>query len=280
MIAERIIPPPYLRHLVREFVLFHAVFEPGVNVLPKSYPVIPEEGLIFILRGTLLAETPATGGCHLRSKTFIFGPPASRQNLHISHEYLMLCVRFQPGALFRLLRIPMPELVHNYVDAELAFGSGIKVVHEQMANAGSYEEIMRICNRYMHNESRKLKADVHPMQTIGEKILDDPQRFTLDAIAREACLSQRQFQKRFLEQIGISPKLFSRICRFHGAWQLKESGPSLDWLSVAVRSGYSDYQHLVKDFKQFSGTTPNIFLTECEYDPERVLNISASFKGA
>jgi hypothetical protein len=53
----------------------------------------------------------------------------------------------------------------------------------------------------------------------------------------------------------------------------------MDWLSVAIRIGYNDYQHLVKDFKQFSNRTPNMLLRECLNNPERGFNFAAEFKG-
>jgi hypothetical protein len=43
--------------------------------------------------------------------------------------------------------------------------------------------------------------------------------------------------------------------------QFLHKNASLDWLSVAVRSGFTDYQHL-EDFKQFSGDVPNILIRD------------------
>lgn len=280
MIAKRIQPVIEISHFIREYVLFHAVFDPKENIPAKSYPVIPEEGIIFLIRGNLHAESPELGTLLKRPKVFIFGIPHSRQNLFISNEYLMLCVRFQPGALFKLLGIPMMELVHNYIDAELILGREIRSVYDELLHAPDYQSLTIILNNYLKRKIKKLQDDEQPIDKIGEMILNDPQNFNLEYTAQQACLSPRQFERRFTRQIGIAPKLFSRICRFHQAYELKEYYPHLDWLSVAVRSGYSDYQHLAKDFKQFTGTTPKIFIDDCKRNPERLLNITTDFKGA
>lgn len=40
--------------------------------------------------------------------------------------------------------------------------------------------------------------------------------------------------------MGIAPKLYARIVRFDQAFRLKERQPELDWLVVAVQTGYYD----------------------------------------
>jgi transcriptional regulator GlxA family with amidase domain len=129
----------------------------------------------------------------------------------------------------------------------------------------------------LRNKISKLKNNEHPFDKIGTLILSNPQGFSLEKTAGEACLSYRQFEKKFLKQVGVPAKYFSRICRFNQAYELKEYNPHLDWLSIAVRTGYSDYQQLTKDFKQFSGTTPATFIEECKENPERVLKILTNF---
>ena len=48
----------------------------------------------------------------------------------------------------------------------------------------------------------------------------------------------------------------------------------MDWLRIAVETSYHDYQHLVKDFKQFSNVTPHFLLAAQAQSPERILGIA------
>ena len=73
--------------------------------------------------------------------------------------------------------------------------------------------------------------------------------------------------------MGISPKLYSRISRFYQTFDYKEKHSQIDWLTVAVRFGYTDYDHLAKDFKQFTNVTPNIILREYAQRPEMIVNL-------
>src|SRR5882757_1029165 len=139
MICKRIKPALEIRTLIKEYVIFHSVFDSNVDIPAKSYPVNPEEGMTFIVRGSLFSETPELGISQQRPQITLFGLPSSRQNLFISREYFMFHVRFQPGGLFKLLRIPMTELVHKYIDADLVFGRELRMINEQLANAPNYE---------------------------------------------------------------------------------------------------------------------------------------------
>lgn len=279
MICKRILPSLYLRDFIKEYLTVHFIFDRNFKMPPKTYPVNPEEGIRFLVKGSLFAECPELGTYEKRPTVTIFGQPNSRQNLFTTPEYLMIHTRFQPGGLFKLLKIPMTNLVHQNFDAELIIGQEIKIVQEQLSEAGNYEVMILLLNNYFEKKFKQLKNNIQPVDKIGQMILQNPQGFNLDKTAKEACLSHRQFEKRFSRQIGITPKFFARICRFYQAYELKEYNPNLDWLSVAIQTGYNDYQHLVKDFKQFAGTTPNALIQESLNNPERKLNVSDDFRG-
>jgi AraC-like DNA-binding protein len=279
MICKRILPSPELRNFLKEYLTIHYVFKPNAIIPPKAYPVNPEEGIRFLVRGNLFSLCPYLGTYEKRPTITIFGQPNRRQNLFTTPEYLMIHIRFQPGGLFKLLRIPMTELVHQNIDAELIFGQDIKEVQEQLTEAKCYDAMFLILNNYFQKKIRQIKGNNQPIDKIGQIILENPQGFNLEKTAKDACLSHRQFEKRFTQQVGLTPKYYARICRFYQAYELKEYQPNLDWLSVAIQTGYTDYQHLVKDFKQFAGTTPNALIQESLNNPERTFNISKDFRG-
>ena len=80
-------------------------------------------------------------------------------------------------------------------------------------------------------------------------------------------LSSRQFERRFRSAVGISPKLFCRMQRFQRVFPAMENTQS-QWVDAAVNCGYYDQAHLIRDFREFSGTTPTALLTE-EFDLAR-----------
>ena len=269
MIQQSYLPGPHLQKWIREYVLVHLEIDKNQEVPVKPYPANPEQGITFYVRGFVKSIDSVTGFAMRRPPAVVFGQPISRQNLQPTHQYLMVDVRFQPGALYGFIRLPLTEFLHKNIDAELIFGKEINMVNDQLADAPDYASILRIVDAWLFTKIRRIKEEHHPFEKISRLIQDDPQSFSLEKIARQACMSASQFERKFQSRTGVTPKFFSRICRFHQAFELKTRRPALDWLSIAVQTGYSDYQHLVKDFKQFSGAVPNGLMEDYTRSVER-----------
>lgn len=69
--------------------------------------------------------------------------------------------------------------------------------------------------------------------------------------------SRRQLEYLFREQVGLSPKATARVIRFRRVVRLLTAG----WtpLRTATACGFSDQAHLTREFKMFTGLTPNRF---------------------
>lgn len=280
MICNRILPCAELGYFIREYLVAHFLFKDHSKLPPvRAYPANPEEAIRFIISGKLFSINRETGKTIETPAISIIGQPTVRQNLQITHNYLMVYVRFQPGSLFKLLRIPMTMLNDQHIDATAILGNEIYEVYEQLGCCKTYDEMINILDNYFMKKLSCVKNDSQPVDDMGRIILQNPQGFNLKKAANEACLSYRQFEKRFQQLTGVTPKYFARICRFYQAFELKEYNPKLDWLSVAIRTGYTDYQHLVKDFKEFAGTTPNILIEESLNSPSRAFASSSEFRG-
>ncbi len=196
MICKRILPCAELTPLIREYLVAQFSFkDPGELPPLRVYPPNPEEGIRFLIRGKLVTNDPATGTSKETPSISLIGQPTARQNLQISHEYLMLYIRFQPGSLFRLLHIPMTMLTDQHIDATLVLGKEIGELYEQLGLCNAHDAMINILNLYFLKKQSGLKNDGQPVDRIGRMILQDPQGFDLEKTASDACLSYRQFEK-------------------------------------------------------------------------------------
>jgi AraC-like DNA-binding protein len=83
-------------------------------------------------------------------------------------------------------------------------------------------------------------------------------------LAANAGLSMRQFERKFFQQVGVRPKLFSRIVRFEAALDSKARSSTKSWTDVAHEFGYFDQMHMVHDFEKFTGQIPTYTLNQME----------------
>jgi transcriptional regulator GlxA family with amidase domain len=173
--------------------------------------------------------------------------------------------------LSKFLRLPLTDFTDMRIDAAAVLSAEINHVYKEMSETEDYEKIIAIIETYLWKRINNLQINFHPIDTVTRMMLENPTGMSIEKMAGDACLSISQFERRFIKQMGISPKLFLRINRFYKAYQLKEHFPEKDWLSIALHSGYYDYQHLVKDFKQFSYSTPQSLLIAQANAPEKLL---------
>lgn len=272
MIYQEILPSPALQPFIRNYLLVHLH---DVVFPVKPYPTRIEQALVFFARGHIESHDPLTGRSEKVARNALFGQHVSRLNFHTftTPEFLMLMVIFQPGAMHRLLGISSNELTQEFCNAELVMSAELQSVNDQIANTTTYPAVIERAEEYLLRKLRNPKIDLHPIDRIGALLLHHPTPFSLDWLADQANLSPRQFERKFNKRIGIGPKLFSRISRFYQAFDYKEKHPIVDWLTVAVEFGYVDYNHLAKDFKQFTNVTPNIILHEYAQRPEIIVNL-------
>lgn len=272
MIVSELLPCVVLRPYIRNYLLVHLDDLPD-DYRVKPYPTRIEQALVFFARGHIKSYDPLTNITTRIAPNALFGQHVSRLNFHTFTEpdFLMLMVIFQPGAMHRLLGFSSNELTQKFCDAEEIFNTELRSVNDQIANARTYSTMIDRAEDYLLRKLRTVNIDAHAIDRIGELLLNNPTPFSLDWLANQANLSPRQFERKFSERMGIGPKLYSRISRFYQAFDYKEKHPNLDWLTVAVEFGYTDYNHLAKDFKQFTHVTPNLILKEYAQRPEIIV---------
>jgi AraC-like DNA-binding protein len=80
-------------------------------------------------------------------------------------------------------------------------------------------------------------------------------------LAHAAGLSARQFERRFLAGVGLTPVTFARIARFQRVCGLLDAEPET-LSAAAIACGYYDQSHLARDVRAFAGSTPSRLRTD------------------
>lgn len=266
-------PSPVLREYVRLFQIIGLSFQASTVVPVKPYWPRPENCLAFYPRG---GDTVGrmNGVAKKNTRSTLFGQHTSLIVKQPIHDFVLFQIVFQPGALFRLTGIPSHELTNTFLDAETVFSPEIHLVNERLSSTDNHLEMIEIVEIFlMHLISRQCTKQSRfsklPIDKVGQFMLQNPARYSLDWMAGQACLSTKQFYNLFVQRMGVSPKLYARIARFDKTVKLKNANPSKDWLGVALDLGYCDYQHLVRDYKEFTNLTPTEFNQKESSAPER-----------
>ncbi len=275
MLLKDFSPHQGLQEFVKCYRIVHFKF--NKNELPpfKPYTPRPENCLAFYPHDTERIEYAASGKKISNLPIALIGQHLEVTNRYIGQEFLVIQIIFQPGALYRLTGIPLMELIDEYLEADYVFAKDIQFVNERFHHAQNYAEMVSIANEFVGKLVKKCVKDKHPLDDVCKLMLKHDGAISLDWLARESCLSIKQFERKFKDRTGVNPKLFGRLIRFDNAFRTKNANPQLDWLSVAIDCNYYDYQHLVRDYKTFTGVTPNAFHTL--NTPEGALGMAEQF---
>lgn len=277
MLLKDFIPAPEVCEFVQLYRIVHLHFEKGMVIPPKAYPPRPEHCLAFYPYDTETVRFTGSGKLIRNLPIVLYGQFTEVTQRMIGHNFLVFQIIFYPGALYRLTGLTAAELNNQYIDAEAVFSSEIRLVNEQLYDAKSYPEMLQVANQFVRGLIRHQKKPRLLTDNAWHLLLSGHAKFSLDQLAREACLSTKQLERRFKERTGVNPKLYERIIRFDRAFRLKNSKPAFDWLRIAIECGYHDYQHLVRDYKNFTGLSPTAFHEIENNAPERKFGLSEGY---
>ena len=277
MVLSEFRPSPSLSEFVRVYRVVHFVFDDVTKIPYKPYPPKPEHCLSFYPRDTETVEYTNSGTKIKNLKTVLFGQQSEVTNRYVGKDFLVFQVVFSPGGLYRLTGIPSHQLNNCYFDAETIFEKSIKEVNDRLNDAANFNEMVVVIESFLLKQINRGVKELHRLDQVSSLILKTDKILNVEWLAKESCLSLRQYERKFIERMGVSPKYFSKVVRFENAFRMKNKEPYLDWLSIAIRCGYYDYQHLTKDYKTFTNQTPTDFHLLDTASPERKFGESDTY---
>lgn len=258
MILHDFLPNPMVREFIQCYRIVHFEFDNADNLPGKAYPPKPEQCLHFFLRDPLAIET--TGGKKSYQPPIVLsGQRTSLIKRYIGTSFLDTQIVFQPTAVFRLTGIPAYEFTNQLIDGTAVFSKNIQFTFEQLQLSKSYAQVLVILERFTQNLVCQARQDSVLLDAVSRQMMQPGKNSSIDWLAKESCLCTKQFERKFIQRAGVNPKTYARIIRFNRAYNLRNHFPDKDWLGIAIESGYCDYQHLAKDYKDFTGFTPPEF---------------------
>jgi AraC-like DNA-binding protein len=270
-------PHPALGSFVKCYRVVHFTFDKNADLGCKPYTPRPETCLVFYPYDRETVVYPESGIVVSNLPVVLVGQHSTITQRYINPNFLALQIQFQPGAFFRLTGIPQHHLHNVYMAADSVFSNDIHVVNEQLHFAPNYPVMIQILDQFVFNLVKKVRKDVHAIDRATQMMFTLEGSFNVDWLKREVYLSTKQLERKFKERMGVNPKVFDRLIRFDRAYRTKNAYPQLDWRKVAFDCGYYDYQHLVRDYKDFTGLSPNAFLGLEYQAPEQLLGMAEQF---
>jgi AraC-like DNA-binding protein len=252
-------PGPPLSNFIENFWVYDGYASPHLR--ERIFPSGTFE-LVFNLREDKLRiyRGPQLDQMSHFSGAIVSGPYGSFFGSDTAEEASVMGVHFKPGGAFPFLGLAANELADFHINLRDIWGGAASEVHERLSFEPSSARRFRILEEALI--SHRFRAlEHHPAVALAlDRVRDAPSRSFVRTLVREAGISERRFIDVFNFQVGIKPKVFTRIERFQRVLHVVHRSRVLEWGQLALEHGYYDQSHLIRDFLAFSGFSPADYL--------------------
>lgn len=173
----------------------------------------------------------------------------------------LLTIHFKAVGFFRLFGISPVEITDRLGDSYDLLSLPVTKLHEQFQEAKTNTELFHLVDTFLlhHLYRRQSGRNDLSLIKVTNFMANQPDRYTVEQLANAANMTLKTFERKFVEQVGINPKLYERLRRFNRALDLKATRPGISWTEICFIAGYYDQNHFIKEFRQFAGMAPVSF---------------------
>ncbi|PKP21191.1 MAG: hypothetical protein CVU05_07275 [Bacteroidetes bacterium HGW-Bacteroidetes-21] len=244
-----------------QFVKYIWVYESSINTTTNAIQTFAVEGcpiIIFHYKQPLKCKT-GNNNWASHPQQCVIGQIKNFGEIIESGNEGMVAVVFYPDGLSPFINIPLIELTGLIVDLELVFGKAVKEIQEKICEAGSNEERIPLIEHFLFNQLKTRENECYNDIRFAVTQMQLNNKISILKLASEVNMSKRNFERKFLENVGLTPVFFNRIVRFQKAIKFINQQNKLSFTELAYMSGYYDQSHFIRDFKQFYGQPPKEF---------------------
>jgi len=129
-------------------------------------------------------------------------------------------------------------------------------MEDQLASATSDARRITIVEQFLISRINPSKRDELVLAALP-LIYQSKGTIRIKELTGQLHISQSPFEKRFRQTVGTSAKKFASIVRLKNVLQQYDKRNSLT--ELAYEAGFYDQAHFIRDFKAFTGESPETF---------------------
>ena len=270
MFFQIIYPADVLRPYISRYVFVRAEGSTDTMAPPTGdprfvngkhvQPLLPNYGSFVFMRNT---QVEVNGVCS--DGLVLLGANQTTIGLTtLSGWFEGMLLDFEPGAMHALLGIDLQQLAGKVLTAEEYGDEGLLQLDRIFKNTPKAEDIAPLLDAFFighlpHNKDLNY-ARIQKVVTACDAAKGN---ISAAEMASVACLGERQFLRVFRNYVGITPKQFVRLRRFHKTLQTMQqqaaNQKTVDLMSVALEHGFYDLSHMAQEFQQMGCVSPSHF---------------------
>lgn len=186
-----------------------------------------------------------------------------KESIQTSRVIKNFKVELFPHTLYEIFAISPSEVAYEDITVEDIFGKNdASLLYEELESTNNGERMIEIFEKYF---TKKLFTSSIKKGDITSYFLEN--HSNLEALSKDLGYSQRWIQKQYLEIFGISFKKIQNNKRFLNALnkinnKILQGEKNINFTDITSECNYFDQAHFIKEFKKYTGKTPNTYFRE------------------
>lgn len=247
---EKHFPTEKLRPYIKYFVV-------SENELENEYKVFPSSGLVigFQYKGKLanIKDNTVTK----LSSAGITGITDGYKVFKNSDDIGTILVYFTEIGFTHFASHPANELFNLSLSLDDIFDkNSITEVEERLAVTNTDKLRIKIVEQFLISQLKDIQTDKLIIEAV-KLIYQSNGTIRIKELNEKLFISQSPFEKRFRKVVGTTAKKFASIVRFNAV--LDNLSETKTLTEICYENNFFDQAHFIKDFKQFTGDTPENF---------------------
>jgi AraC-like DNA-binding protein len=245
------IPPhPALAHLIRHYLVLDGL-QPagGVHRLFAD----GNTGLVFNLDNAAFT----TGSTTSVRSCWLYGQIKTYHDLTLTGSINWIVVVLQPYGAWHLWGVPANELFNCFFPAEEVVKLRMHEITHALLRVTQLSERVQLLNSFFLQQINKTKEPDPVIIQAVDHIMQQEGVISVELLLQTLYVTERTLERKFKHTIGITPKRFIEIVRLNAsAKRMQRMKEKQNLAGIAYDSGYFDQAHFIKDFRKFTGFTP------------------------
>lgn len=192
----------------------------------------------------------------------IAGPKTNGDNyVEYNGSLHQILIEFTASGFYSLFNLSPSTISNNLLDLSQRIPSEITVkLEKDLLDLDTVEEQVRLLEEFLHERSFQALPIIDYVERALQVIEQNHGSIHINDLIKDIGISERQFNRKFIEVVGISPKFFSKTMQLHYVINLMHLKNYSSMQELAYEAEFYDHAHFNHQFKELTGFTPHEFI--------------------
>jgi len=249
-------PSKHLSHVVNHYWITETGFDSGR--LSQKQTCIPLGMVEWIIQTRGKNQLGIFGnGWNNFPNDYVVGITSKPVHWKMFGESKVIGICIKPEWFYKLYHFPLKPLTDGFLETSALDNPELTTLRDELVKEDDdvNKQIEIIESFLMKLMQTKRVEDSYFYSTIT-KIRTNHGSFDSKTLSDYFFLGERQIQRLFKDNFGLSPKAYDKLNRFSNTVRHLKKCNRPSWHELADQFGYSDQAHLIREFKNYAGFTP------------------------